>query len=416
MADQPPNFLSDDSLNFNSNEYSADSSFDESELTEEELIPFEEEELTDEPIIIENEPKSEFDQLIADNDPNNAEGFPDDPDVSFGQSLLQDAAGDDGGTNLTPVTAKGKFLNDYYKNKTEGDNSSGSKFSLIQNARIRPDLINIHNTNANQDANQDNDPSEIDDGNQIDPPPIVDFPEIPQITPPIDNEDEKGEKNEESKAYESSERGGVYSKYPLHFADTGYVIRSPTEIPFLFAGDVTTDQIGFAIGIIHEDVYDSIRFKDVLIPAGSKLILDYDTSISKKDTRMRLIAVRLLFPDEHSLLLDNILVYDMSGFAGLGEGDVEIDRHFDDTAVGLGGGAIASLLLGKGADIFGFNSTVSVGGNIAAEYGSRAIDLIIDDLEGLVGKPPTFTVKAGTEAKIILRSDIKLKPYQRRKT
>ena len=85
-------------------------------------------------------------------------------------------------------------------------------------------------------------------------------------------------------------------------------------------------------------VHDSLTGRLTLIPAGTRLVGKYDSSVSFGQSRVLVVRQRLIWPAGRSLLIDNMPATDVKGFAGLS------DRMDFNTASLLKGIGLSTLL------------------------------------------------------------------------
>ena len=70
-----------------------------------------------------------------------------------------------------------------------------------------------------------------------------------------------------------------------------------TAIPAVMVGGLNSDMPGQVVGSIAESIYDTASGNDLLIPQGSRVVGDYDNSVSYGQTRIGVIWKRIIFPE-----------------------------------------------------------------------------------------------------------------------
>jgi type IV secretion system protein VirB10 len=158
---------------------------------------------------------------------------------------------------------------------------------------------------------------------------------------------------------------------------------------------LNSDLPGFARAIVQRDVL-SFDGSAVLIPAGSRVIGQYQSGVARGASRVFIVWTRLIRPDGVSITLASPAIDDIGrgGIAG------KVNRHFLQR---YGGAILLSVLTGglnvAAASAGGGAGTVVVGtaGEATALANQAAKDLDI---------PPTITTRQGTTVRIFVAQDL----------
>ena len=158
---------------------------------------------------------------------------------------------------------------------------------------------------------------------------------------------------------------------------------------------LNSDLPGFARAIVQRDVL-SFDGSAVLIPAGSRIIGQYQSGVARGASRVFIIWTRLIRPDGVSVTLASPAIDEIGrgGVAG------KVDRHFLQR---YGGAILLSVLTGglnvAAASVGGGGGTIVVGsaGEASALATQAAADLDI---------PPTITTKQGALVRIFVAQDL----------
>ncbi len=158
---------------------------------------------------------------------------------------------------------------------------------------------------------------------------------------------------------------------------------------------LNSDLPGFARAIVQRDVL-SFDGSAVLIPAGSRIIGQYQSGVARGASRVFIIWTRLIRPDGVSVTLASPAIDEIGrgGVAG------NVNRHFLQR---YGGAILLSVLTGglnvAAASVGGGGGTVVVGtaGEASALATQAAADLDI---------PPTITTKQGALVRIFVAQDL----------
>ena len=116
-----------------------------------------------------------------------------------------------------------------------------------------------------------------------------------------------------------------YAKYNL---GTQYFIAPGSIIPATLETGVNSQLPGQVVALVNQDVY-SHNLDYLLIPKGSELIGQYDTSVGATQTRVLLAFSLVVFPNGKELQLPGFEGASHRGYAGLQD---IVDYHFWSTA------------------------------------------------------------------------------------
>jgi type IV secretion system protein VirB10 len=158
---------------------------------------------------------------------------------------------------------------------------------------------------------------------------------------------------------------------------------------------LNSDLPGFARAIVQRDVL-SFDGSAVLIPAGSRVIGQYQSGVARGASRVFIIWTRLIRPDGVSVVLASPVIDEIGrgGIAG------KVNRHFLQR---YGGAILLSVLTGglnvAAASVGGGGGAIVIGtANEATALANQAAkDLDI---------PPTITTKQGTAVRIFVAQDL----------
>lgn len=170
---------------------------------------------------------------------------------------------------------------------------------------------------------------------------------------------------------------------------------------------LNSDLPGLVTAQVTENVYDSVTGQSLLIPQGSRLIGRYDSDIAFGQSRALVLWQRIILPDGSSIRIDNMPATDAEGYAGLAD---RVDRH----GWRLLKGVALSTLLGVGSELsFGSSESDLVRAlrESAQQNGARAGDQLVARNLAI---QPTLRVRPGWPLRVVVHSDIILRPWQAR--
>ncbi|MCM2294711.1 type IV secretion system protein VirB10 [Allorhizobium sp. BGMRC 0089] len=178
------------------------------------------------------------------------------------------------------------------------------------------------------------------------------------------------------------------------------LVAQGTIIPGILETAISSDLPGEIRAITSSDVY-SFDGRRVLIPAGTRLIGEYNSDITTGQTRIFIIWTRLIRNDGVSVRLDSYGT-DQIGRSGL-TGDV--DNHW---RARFGSAILLSMVGGASSYVAGGTST----SDTSAAYQARQTmaesfsQMSNQTLEKTISIPPTINVQQGARINIFVRRDL----------
>ncbi|MBQ3437514.1 MAG: TrbI/VirB10 family protein [Fusobacterium sp.] len=199
-----------------------------------------------------------------------------------------------------------------------------------------------------------------------------------------------------------------YNKHSLKEAKSPYELKAGSFIPGILVSGVDSQIEGKMIGLVRENVYDSIAGKHLLIPKGTKIVGEYSSGVAYGQDRIFIIWQRLIFPNGKSLLLENFPGVDLSAYAGM---KGRVNNH----NIELFKSVILSSILGGGAALVDRNKDTRIQSwknAMASGAGERILDIGDSLAERILNIKPTITIKPGSRFNIIVNADLILEPYK----
>jgi len=197
----------------------------------------------------------------------------------------------------------------------------------------------------------------------------------------------------------------IYNPHALQDPTSLYQVMAGTIIPASLVTGVNSDLPGRVIAQVTENVYDTVSGRFLLIPQGARVIGTYDSVIAFGQSRALVVWQRIIMPDGSSVVIENLPATDTAGYAGLED---EVNFHTWRLLKGI----VLSTLLGVGTELsFGDNE-----GDLV-----KAIRESTQDSANRVGQriternlniQPTITIRPGWPLRIIVHSDMVLRPYR----
>ena len=251
--------------------------------------------------------------------------------------------------------------------------------------------------------------------------PPIPYPSVPQSNPGTgDSEGGQGYRTQNGQADKRQfQEGGEgpaddYLKTTRTPPLSRWVVQRGTVIPATLPHKLVSDLPGDLIAEVARDVYDSPTQKFVEIPAGSRLVGEYNSSVSFGQNRVQVVWIAIYFPDGSFIDLDRMPSHSADGSAGLKD---QVDNHWTRTIAGV---ALSSLL-SAGLSISqnrsnGSNSVLnypSTGQVAASAVGTQAAQLGQQLTNRNLNVQPTLKIRPGEIFAVSVKKDILFQgPYQ----
>jgi len=185
-----------------------------------------------------------------------------------------------------------------------------------------------------------------------------------------------------------------------------YEIQAGTVIPGALVTGINSDLPGQIIGVVTQNVFDSVTGKYLLIPQGSRLLGRYSSVVGNGENRVLVAWQRLILPNGDSIGLNAMPGTNQEGQSGLHD---RVNYHFKKLAEA----ATLSTAIAYGGNLaINPNSTSTnqdVVGNTIAQEGSQIGQKIIDRQ---LNVQPTITIRPGWPFRVLVNADMILKPYR----
>lgn len=197
--------------------------------------------------------------------------------------------------------------------------------------------------------------------------------------------------------------GGTANPHVLRTPASPYQVMAGSIIAASLITGVNSDLPGLVTAQVTENVYDTVTGRTLLIPQGSRLVGSYDSVVAFGQSRALLVWQRIILPDGSSIQIDNLPATDAAGYAGLED---RVDYH----TWRLLKGVALSTLLGVGTELTldDESDLVRAVRESSQQSASQAGQQIVTKNLNI---QPTVTVRPGWPLRVIVHSDLTLRPW-----
>lgn len=191
---------------------------------------------------------------------------------------------------------------------------------------------------------------------------------------------------------------------------TTWDLAQGSVIPLTLVTGLNTDMPGEIVGLVRQNIYDTLTGTNIVIPKGSRVIATYDSSVAFAQERVAIAWNRLITPDGYVYTLPGFLGVDGEGYSG------NEDKHSNHIWSLIGGAMLASVI-----DL-GTSSSTTALDSISTMYpmlsplgqvmlaGANATGNVADQyIERLINRQPTIEIRPGAQITMLVTDTINLK-------
>jgi type IV secretion system protein TrbI len=216
----------------------------------------------------------------------------------------------------------------------------------------------------------------------------------------------------------------IYNNNTVQYPASPYILQAGSVVPAVLQTTISTDLPGVITAIVTQDVFDSITGKYLLIPRGSRLIGEYNSTISYGQTQVQSKFTRLIRPDGTSIVLPNQPGVNGVGTSGLSD---EVNNHMGKI---IGAGVLAALFNIPGiiatnqmnsntSSAFVNGQWVTTNQSVGSVAGASALQGVGQSASNIgnalanksLNIQPTLIINAGYQFSVMVTKDIVLPPY-----
>jgi len=182
-----------------------------------------------------------------------------------------------------------------------------------------------------------------------------------------------------------------------------------TIIPAVLETAINTDLPGNVIARVTENVYDSQSGKNILIPQGTILIAQYNSSVSYQQHRIQIVWDILIRPDGYQIELEGMNAVDPRGIAGL---KAVYHENWFEYIKAAGIVSLFSLINSKMVEEVAKYSSNEMASGVITSNAEFIKDIGGNLISRALNIQPTLTVDSGEKINIMLNKNIYLPPFR----
>jgi len=217
----------------------------------------------------------------------------------------------------------------------------------------------------------------------------------------------------------------IYNNNTIQYPASQFILQAGSVIPAILQTKLVSNLPGVVTALVSQDVYDSISGKYLLIPRGSKLIGEYNSTVSYGQNQLQVKFTRLIRPDGSSIILPNQPGVDTMGSTGIED---DVDNHWGRI---IGAAALSAIFnlpaivatneLNSNSNSVTCNGGVCTGGSNSAgqvvgasalqSAGQSAANVGNQVAQNALNIQPTIVINSGYQFSVMVTKDIILPPY-----
>jgi type IV secretion system protein VirB10 len=208
------------------------------------------------------------------------------------------------------------------------------------------------------------------------------------------------------------DRAGRDESWILPYARTAgqaLELKTGAVIPSVMVTGINSDLPGNIIAQVSQNVWDTARGQNLLIPQGTKLFGIYDSRVVYGQERVLVAWNRLIFPDGSAFTLGAMPGNDMAGYAGYTD---EVNNHYPRI---FGSAILMSLITGGMAYTMdsmdasgnsGTDNTPSMQQEMASALAAQLGQATLQLLQKNLNIKPTLEIRLGYQFNVIVTKDL----------
>jgi type IV secretion system protein TrbI len=182
-----------------------------------------------------------------------------------------------------------------------------------------------------------------------------------------------------------------------------------TVIPAVLETAINTDLPGNVIARVTQNIYDSLTRKNILIPQGTILVAQYNSSVSYAQHRVQVAWDVLIRPDGYQVELEGMNGVDPQGMAGL---KAAYHENWFEYLKAAGIVTLFSLINSKMVEEVAKYGSNEMAAGVITSNAEFIKDMGGNFVTKALNIQPTLTVENGAKINVMLNKNIYLPPFR----
>lgn len=187
-----------------------------------------------------------------------------------------------------------------------------------------------------------------------------------------------------------------------------------TVVPLTLVTAINSDLPGNVVGIVRQNVYDTLTGSNIVIPKGSRVMATYNNSVQYGQKSLQIAWNYLITPDGYT--------YTLPGFAGVsGDGYSGVAGSVNNHFWSILGATVLGTIMDYGANTISTIAGQSIENSVANSYGAELLELLLSDsleatqsvgqryIDRAITRQPTIKIQSGTLTQLLVNQTVSFK-------
>jgi len=187
-----------------------------------------------------------------------------------------------------------------------------------------------------------------------------------------------------------------------------------TVVPITLVTSINSDLPGNVVGIVRQNVYDTLTGSNIVIPKGSRVMATYNNSVQYGQTSLQIAWNYLITPDGYT--------YTLPGFAGVtGDGYSGVKGSVNNHFWSILGATVLGSIMDYGAETLATIAGQSIEKSVSNSYGAELLELLVSDsleatqsvgqryIDRAITRQPTIKIQSGTLTQLLVNQTVSFK-------
>ena len=190
---------------------------------------------------------------------------------------------------------------------------------------------------------------------------------------------------------------------------TNWDLVAGTVVPITLVTGLNTDLPGQVVGLVRQDVYDTLTGSTILIPKGTRLMANYNNSVSFGQKSVQIAWTQMITPDGYVFSLPGFQGVNGQGYSGVED---KYNSHFWSILGGAFLGSVINMATGYTQDQLELLNTMT-----NTDYATLLTAGMLEQSENfgqqyvnqMISRQPTIEIRTGTQTLLLVNQTINLK-------
>ena len=184
-----------------------------------------------------------------------------------------------------------------------------------------------------------------------------------------------------------------------------------TIVPITLVTAVDSDQPGNIVGLVRQDVYDTLTGSNIVIPKGSRVVATYNNGITFGQSSLQIAWTSLITPDGYTYTLPGFAGVSGEGFSGV---KGKVNNHFWSilgasvlgSIIDYGGSTLQSVITNTAPQVVNNSLAAELIAALAGGSVSSVQSVGQQYVQRAASQAPTIRIKNGTLTQMLVNQTV----------